>query len=658
MSSIKVSSIHSLNASFEVPGDKSISHRAAIMAGLARGRTRVDNFLPSEDCVCTLEAMKALGVKVEVVQALDGYGPTSLLIEGKEMSLSEPSIEVDCGNSGTGMRLLAGVLSVQSFATTLTGDASLNSRPMARIIKPLLAMGGVIEARGSESGCAPLRCGGAGAAVQPVTYSLPVASAQVKSAVLLAGLFAEGTSTVKQPAVTRDHSERIFDHFQIDCEVDGLDVSVRGGQIPQARDLYIPGDISSAAFWLVVAAALPGASLTIEKVGLNPTRSAVIDVLVRMGARIEVEELSAGQGEPYGNVKVTGGSLQATEVLAEEVPNLIDEIPILAVAGALAQGRTVIRNAKELRVKESDRIATVVANLRSMGADVDEYEDGLEINGGAPLRGAEMKSFGDHRIAMAFLMAGLFAEGETVMHDTDCIATSYPGFEQHLAMVCNRDVTPDCSAHVAIAIDGPAASGKSTVARRLAKRLGLIMINSGAMYRAIAWASIQHGVDAADPAAVIAMLDRIEVSCGVRDGGSVILIDGVDPGEALRQDPVNIRVSAIAAIPEVRTLLVDKQREYLALGSLVMEGRDIGSVVFPDTPYKLYIDASEEVRLARRSAEGLADVVSQRDKEDSSRKASPLVVAEGATVIDSSEMDIEQVVEEALKLLASKGMDI
>ncbi len=210
--------------------------------------------------------------------------------------------------------------------------------------------------------------------------------------------------------------------------------------------------------------------------------------------------------------------------------------------------------------------------------------------------------------------------------------------------------------HFAIAIDGPAASGKSTVARRLAERLGLIMINTGAMYRAIAWATIQKGVDAADPEAVRAMLDQVEVTCGVNNGGSTILIDGMDPGEALRQDPVNARVSKVAAIPEVRELLVAKQREYLNLGSLVMEGRDIGSVVFPDTPYKLYIDASEEVRLARRSAEGLDDVVSQRDAEDSKRKTSPLIVAEGATVIDSSEMDIEQVVETALGTLRSQGL--
>lgn len=654
MSTIKVKSIHQLNASFEVPGDKSISHRAAIMAGLANGTSQVDNYLPSEDCLCTLNAMAQLGVRYEVLDEKEGYGPTSLRIHGQSMQLSAPDADVDCGNSGTGMRLLAGMLAAQPFMSVLTGDASLCSRPMGRIIKPLSQMGAAIEATGTPEGCAPLKLGGSTEKLSAITYEMPVASAQVKSAVLLAGLFAEYETAVVQPAETRDHTERIFDHFQIDATTKGNHISVTGGQTPTARDLHIPGDISSAAFWLVAAAALPGAKLTIEKVGLNSTRTAVIDVLIRMGADIQIDVLSDDQGEPYGNVTVTGGALQGTEILRQEVPNLIDEIPVLAVAGALADGRMVIRNAKELRVKESDRVTTVVDNLKAMGAEVEEFEDGMEISGGVPLHAAEMESFGDHRIAMAFIIAGLFAEGETVMHNTACINTSYPGFTDHLSLVLNQQGTE----HVAIAIDGPAASGKSTVARRLAKQLGLVMINSGAMYRAIAWASIQKGVDARNAAEVTVMLDGIEITCGVRDQGSIILIDGVDPGDALRADDVNARVSAIAAIPEVRTLLVDKQREYLKSDSLVMEGRDIGSVVFPDTPYKLYIDASEEVRLARRSAEGLADVVSQRDKEDSNRKTSPLVVADGATVIDSSDMSIEEVVEKALELLKEKGLKI
>ena len=435
MSSIKVSAIDRLNASFEVPGDKSISHRAAIMAGLANGSTQVDNYLPSEDCLCTLNAMASLGVTFEVLDEMDGYGPTSMIIHGQSMQLSAPQEDVDCGNSGTGMRLLAGMLAAQPFESVLTGDASLCSRPMGRIIKPLTQMGAKIQSEGEPEGCAPLRLGGAEEKLSAISYEMPVASAQVKSAILLAGLFAEYETTVIQPNETRDHTERIFDHFQISSTSENNHISVHGGQVPTARDLHIPGDISSAAFWLVAAAAMPGSQLTIEKVGLNPTRTAVIDVLIRMGADIQIDVLSDDQGEPYGNVRVTGGQLQGTTILPEEVPNLIDEIPVLAVAGALASGRMIIRNAKELRVKESDRITTVVNNLTSMGANVTEFEDGMEITGGQPLHAAEMESYGDHRIAMAFLIAGLFAKGETLMHNTDCINTSYPGFVDHLDSV-------------------------------------------------------------------------------------------------------------------------------------------------------------------------------------------------------------------------------
>jgi len=439
MSSIQVTSIQKLEASFEVPGDKSISHRAAILAGLAAGTTQVSNFLPSEDCLCTLNAMASLGVTYDVLEEREGYGPVSLKIYGREMKLEAPEKVVDCGNSGTGMRLLAGMLAAQPFESKLTGDASLCSRPMGRIIKPLEQMGAAIVAEGESAGCAPLRLGAGSASLKPITYEMPVASAQVKSAILLAGLFTEGETVVVQPNVTRDHTERIFDHFQIRFQSENNRISVEGGQLPVAKDLHIPGDISSAAFWLVAAAALPGAKLTIEKVGLNPTRSAIIDVLIRMGADIQISNRTGEQGEPCGDVTVIGGALHGTEILREEVPNLIDEIPVLAVAGALADGRMVIRNAKELRVKESDRVATVVSNLKAMGADVEEFEDGMEISGGAPLHAAEMESFGDHRIAMAFIIAGLFAEGETIMHNTDCINTSYPGFSEHLSSIQNAN---------------------------------------------------------------------------------------------------------------------------------------------------------------------------------------------------------------------------
>ena len=435
MSAIRVKPIQDLWAEFEVPGDKSISHRVAILAGLSNGVCRVDNYLPSEDCLCTLNAMAQLGATHEVIETMDGYGPSSLDIHGCRMQMSAPKGNVDCGNSGTGMRLLAGLLAAQPFESVLTGDASLQSRPMGRIITPLTQMGAEIDACGEAPGCAPLHI--KGGKLNPISYELPVASAQVKSAVLLAGLFAEGKTTVIQPAETRDHTERMLAYFRIRSVREGNEISVYGGQVPESGDFRVPGDISSAAFWIVAAAAMPGAHLLIKNVGLNPTRTALLDVLIRMGAKIKDVVLSEEHGEPYGNIEITGQALRGTEIRREEVPNLIDEIPVLAVAGALAQGKMIIRNAKELRVKESDRIATVADNLRAMGVDLEEYEDGMEITGGRPLKGAKLDSFGDHRIAMAFAIAGLFAKGETVINNTACIDTSYPGFAKHLEAIKN-----------------------------------------------------------------------------------------------------------------------------------------------------------------------------------------------------------------------------
>ncbi len=432
MPDFKVKAISSLHAEFTVPGDKSMSHRAAIFGGLSNDTCLIRNFLPSEDCVNTLNAMRSLGAGHEVIEELEGYGPTVLRIHGQSMKLHSPSSPVDCGNSGTGMRLLAGMLAGQPFTSELFGDASLSSRPMGRITVPLGLMGANIETLGGRAGCAPLRIHPA--RLIPITYEMPVASAQVKSAILLAGLFADGKTTVIQPSETRDHTERMLASFQVSCRREGNAISIYGGQVPVACDFTVPGDISSAAFWLVAAAAIPGSRLLIKDVGLNPTRTAVLTILSRMGARM-IDTVHHSDGEPIGNVEIHGAELQGTTILESEVPNLIDEIPVIAVAAALAKGRTVIRNAAELRVKETDRISTVVDNLRAMGAQVQEFEDGMEIDGGHPLHGAEIDSFGDHRIAMAFAIAGLFAKGETTIRNTDCVNTSYPGFAHHLSAI-------------------------------------------------------------------------------------------------------------------------------------------------------------------------------------------------------------------------------
>jgi 3-phosphoshikimate 1-carboxyvinyltransferase len=439
MSQLHVKPIRSLHAEFGVPGDKSLSHRAAILGGLAAGTSTIRNFLPSEDCLNTLRAMRSLGAGVDVLSELDGYGPLDLKIHGRAMQLTAPAAPIDCGNSGTGMRLLAGVLAGQSFTSELFGDASLSSRPMGRITNPLGEMGAKLETRGAKPGCAPLVIHPA--TLHPITYTLPVASAQVKSAVLLAGLFTQGKTTVIQPAETRDHTERLFETFQIRSTRDGQAIEVEGGQIPVACEFTVPGDISSAAFWLVAAAAMPGARLRIRNVGLNPTRTAILNVLARMGATIH-EQVHQSHGEPIGDIEIHGAPLQGTEVLAHEIPNLIDEIPVIAVAAALANGTTTIRNAAELRVKETDRITTVVNNLRLMGAEVTEFDDGMEIHGGRNLHAATIDSHGDHRIAMAFAIAGLFAAGETTITGTDCINTSYPGFARHLDAALNHRTNP------------------------------------------------------------------------------------------------------------------------------------------------------------------------------------------------------------------------
>ncbi len=434
---LRVSRAHCFGGEISVPGDKSISHRAVMLAALADGTSKIEGFLPSEDCLATLGAMKSLGVTVDVLDETD-LGPSSLLVHGCGMVTVEPDHAIDCGNSGTTMRLLSGILAGQDFTSRLIGDDSLSKRPMNRVIKPLSGMGAAIQAEG-EGGSAPLVIHGG--ALNGATYELPVASAQVKSAILLAGLFAEGMTTVIQPVETRDHTERMLDLFNVRTSTDGKAISIMGGQQLQPCDFVVPGDISSAAFWLAAAAVSPGADLRIQNVGLNPTRSGILDVLERMGADINSVASSDGRGERIGEITVSGGELNGIEISGDLVANIIDELPILAVTAALAGGTTVIRDAGELRVKETDRIAAVAKNLQAMGAQIEEFDDGMTIYGGRLLHGAAIDSYGDHRIAMAFAIAGLFADGETIIRDAECIAVSYPGFDRDLQLLSGEKTT-------------------------------------------------------------------------------------------------------------------------------------------------------------------------------------------------------------------------
>ncbi len=412
-----------------VPGDKSISHRAVIIAALSNGVCTLHGFLPSEDCMRTVNAMRALGVKIEQP------APDTLIVHGKKRVLTPPKKDINCGNSGTTMRLLAGLLSGQTFESRLVGDAGLSRRPMDRVIAPLREMGANILAEGPEQ-TPPIRI--RGGLLRGIRYRLPIASAQVTSSVILAGLFAKGKTTVEQHSITRNHTELMLNYFLVRTVKDGEgNISVFGDQVPESRDFSIPGDISSAAFWLVAAAAQPRGHLLVRDIGLNDTRTALLGVLLRMGAQVREAVEDVDQFEPRGIVEVTGVALKGTVIQGKEVPKLIDELPILAVAGALANGTTIIRHAQELRVKESDRIAAIAHNLRAMGTQVAEMKDGLEIHGPAALHGTRIMSFGDHRVAMAFAIAGLFADGETIIQDADCIRESYPGFETVLEEFTN-----------------------------------------------------------------------------------------------------------------------------------------------------------------------------------------------------------------------------
>jgi 3-phosphoshikimate 1-carboxyvinyltransferase len=417
---IRVRRAPRIDTEITVPGDKSISHRAAIIAALSNGVCRLDGFLPADDCMRTVQALRALGIRIEQPE------PGALVVHGKKRVLNPPASAIDCGNSATTMRLLAGLLAGQKFESRLVGDSSLSRRPMDRIIAPLRDMGANIVAEGPEE-TAPLRI--RGGALRGVDYQLPIPSAQVKSAILLAGLFAKGKTTVTELTQTRNHTELMLRYFFVrTSRSENGAVTVFGHQVPESRDFTIPGDLSSAAYWLVAAAAQPGGHLLVRNLGLNPTRTPVLGVLVRMGAQVREAIEDVDQIEPRGVVEVNGAILKGTVIQGKEVAQLIDELPVLAVAGAVANGTTIIRHAQELRVKETDRIAAIAHNLRVMGAQVIELNDGLEIHGPAPLRGARVASFGDHRIAMAFAIAGLLADGETIVQDAECMEISYPGF--------------------------------------------------------------------------------------------------------------------------------------------------------------------------------------------------------------------------------------
>jgi 3-phosphoshikimate 1-carboxyvinyltransferase len=426
--SVLIKPARNILGSLRVPGDKSISHRYAMLAALAPGRSRFDNFAPGADCASTLGCVRALGCNVE----RDEKG--TVVIDGLGTQLRVPAAPLDCGNSGSTMRMLSGILAAQPFSSELIGDESLSRRPMKRVIEPLTQMGADIHATNGDR--APLRMNGA--KLHGIDYAPPVASAQVKTSVLFAGLLAEGKTTVADPARTRDHGELALRAFGAEVERTQNAVSIVGGQTLHPLEAFVPGDISSAAFFLCAATIFPESNLVIDGVLLNPTRSALLDVLAAMGSRISMVRVEESHGELVGTITLAPGQGRHVKIEKSLTALLIDELPVLAAIAPFTAGGLEVRDAGELRVKESDRPNAVTRNLQAMGAQVEQTDDGWRIPGGQRLHGAEIESYDDHRIAMAFAVAALRAEGETLIRNAECVAISYPSFFEDLEGLVER----------------------------------------------------------------------------------------------------------------------------------------------------------------------------------------------------------------------------
>jgi len=418
-SQIIVRPARNVRGSVSLPGDKSISHRYAMLAAIAEGPSRLANYSTGADCASTLGCLRTLGVKWE---RKDG-AENAIEVQGSGPSLTAPTRPLDCGNSGSTIRMLSGIVAGQKFVSEMAGDDSLARRPMERVIAPLTAMGAEIS---SQNGRPPLRIRGCN--LKAITYKMPVASAQVKTCLLFAGLLADGETRLEEPLRTRDHGEVALQAFGAHLERKGTDVSIRGGQRLRGIKARVPGDLSSAAFFLCAAALFPDSQLTVANVLMNPTRARLLDVLMQMGLRISVTQLEEIHGELVGTLQVEGGRLKGATIAGADAAALIDEIPVLAAIAPYTEEGIEVRDAKELRVKESDRIVSIATNLRAMGAEVEERDHGLKIPGAQSLHGAELDSFGDHRIAMAFSIAALRAQGETLIRGSECAAISYPAF--------------------------------------------------------------------------------------------------------------------------------------------------------------------------------------------------------------------------------------
>jgi 3-phosphoshikimate 1-carboxyvinyltransferase len=616
------------------PGEKSISHRAVLLGALAEGTSVVRGLSDGADVAATLSAVQAMGAGVE------RRGDGVVVVQGGRARLHRPAGALDCGNSGTSMRLLAGLVAGFDWETELTGDDSLSSRPMDRVAEPLGLMGAPVRGRG-ERCLPPLRV--RGGALEGIDWTSKVASAQVKSAILLAGLSARGATVVREAVTTRTHTEDMLAEAGADITVErwgeGRIVTVRASALKPV-ERTVPGDPSAAAFFVVAGCVVPDSAVDVVDVYSGPARLGFVSVLQRMGA-----DVTLLPGDPgTATVRATRAPLRGTEVPAHEIPSL-DEVPALAVAAAVAEGTTLFTDVGELRVKEVDRLAAVADMVTAFGASARVEGDTLAVTGvGGPLRGARFDSRGDHRMAMAAAVAGLAARAgaRSLVTGFDAVETSYRAFAADL-----RGLTGDGGpGALIVAIDGPAGAGKSTVSIAVAERLGVDRLDTGAMYRSVAALALERGVAPDDAAAVAGLAAASEIEVGERAA-----IDGLDVTEVIRSPEVGRAVSVVAANPEVRRQLVVRQRAWAeAHGGGVVEGRDIGSVVFPRAQLKVYLTASPEERARRRHDEA-PEGVARRDRLDSTRDASPLREADDAHLLDTTDRSVQDVVEEVLSWL-------
>ena len=638
-----------VQGTIRAPGDKSISHRALIFAAMANGTTCIRDILPSADVHATAAALRAMGADIPALSE-------DFVVRGRGLAaLHSPESAFDCANSGTTTRLLAGLVAgLAGREARFEGDASLSRRPMQRIATPLSQMGARITFEGAAGHDGlPMRV--AGAALSDLRYVNAQASAQVKGALLLAGLASGVSVTVEEPTRSRDHSERMLLARGVHLEVSDHAVTLPAGQVVQAADVVVPSDPSSATFFAALAAMANEGVLRLENVCLNPTRTGAFDVLRRMGAQLTIEAAFEVGGELIGTVVVRPSPLVGTTIEGSEIPRCIDELPMLACLATRAEGTTYIRDAQELRVKESDRITAVVANLRTLGADAEEYPDGLRVTGSrAPLQG-HVVTHGDHRLAMAFGILGALPGSRISIDDPGCVAVSYPTFWRDLAAATGgAGATVSAPPRpLVIAIDGPAASGKSSTAQWVAKTLDVRHVDSGAFYRAMAFLAVASGAapEAWTPAALLARGSRI--TWRLTERSVLPLVDGRDQDEALRGTTVTKHVSRVAAMPEVRAWVNEQVRSAGAAVDVVVDGRDIGTAVFPDAPLKVFLIADTWERARRRLIQRLnrrptdaeiaeeAEALVARDAQDATQSAPALdaITIDTTTVTQAEQVE-------------------